>query len=96
MKHSLTTFGRNAAVFSFVFGGSLVLLFLITESEVLLFFGFLHLFPTVLVHGITLLLIIHNLYKHPNDYKEHLLIIFIMLLNIPIALGCAFVVLSIA
>ncbi len=94
MKHSITRFGKNAALFSLIFGISLALLFLITKADGLLIFGFFHLIPTVIIHGITLLIITGNLIRHPDDYKEHLLVIFMMLLNIPIAIGCAVVVLT--
>ena len=91
IKHSINKFGLMAAIFSAGLGILLTILFLITEEESFAIFGFMHLFPSVLFHGIVWLLIVLNAFRKPTDYKEHLIVLFIIPLNIPLAFLCAYV-----
>jgi len=95
LKYPLNKFAVKLAAFSACLGILFVLLFLITRSDFIAVVGFYHLIPTVIVHLAFLICIVFNAITHPKDLTEHFLTLFIMLLNIPLAIACAYIVLDI-
>lgn len=94
-KHRINRVALRAAAFSACFGIFLVLLVVITASRSLLPLGFYHLIPTVFIHLGLLLGVIINAILHREDMAEHVTTLFLMLLNIPLAIICSHIVFAI-
>lgn len=92
LKYRINRIALRAAIFSACLGLLLVVLFVLFRPKVLLIVGYFHLLPTVLIHVIILITVLVNTLKNPKELTEHFLTIFLMLLNIPLAIACARVV----
>lgn len=89
LKYRINRIALRAAAFSACLGLLLVVLFVLFRLKVLLIVGYFHLLPTVLIHLIILITVLVNTLKNPKELTEHFLTVFLMLLNIPLAIGCA-------
>lgn len=89
LKYRINRIALRATAFSACLGLLLVVLFVLFRHKVLLIVGYFHLLPTVLIHVIILSTVLVNTLKHPKELTEHFLTVFLMLLNIPLAIGCA-------
>lgn len=90
--HKINRFALKLAAFSACFGILLVILHLIFKSNDIIEIGMFHLYPTVIIHLIVLLLVIISAFNNSKDYKEHLGTIVLILLNIPLAFVCFLIV----
>jgi len=92
IKYKINKVALVLTAFSTCFGVLITILYLITKKIDIAILGFYHLFPTVIIHIILLLAVIINTMIHYEDRKEHFTIIILMLLNIPLAFGCFWIV----
>ena len=88
IKHPINRFALKLAAFSAVFGVLLVVLYATTKSPLFIYLGFFHLFPTIIIHICTLLGVVIKAFYHSEELQEYFFTIFLMLLNIPLAIGC--------
>ena len=95
IKYPINRFALKLALFSLCFGILQVIIYAIYPNGASLYIGFFHLFPTVALHSIVLLMILINSIKNYKDIGEHFLVILTMLANIPIAYGCFYAVMAI-
>ncbi|RMB56260.1 hypothetical protein EAX61_14975 [Dokdonia sinensis] len=95
LEHPINRFALKLAFFSAVFGLLQTLIYAVYPNDYSLVIGFFHLYPTVAVHLIVLLLVIINAVRKKCKIKEVFLTMGIMLLNIPLAYACAYLVLEI-
>ena len=78
--------GKQCAKFSFIVGTVILLLYLITKSDELIMFGCFYLIVACCINALLLILILFLLVSNPKSYREILITIGIIMLNIPIAL----------
>jgi len=90
--HKINRFALLLALFSACFGILLLIAYLVFRSDSLIEIGIFHLYPTVIIHLLMLLIVIINGINNRKDYKEHLITIGLMLLNIPLAFACFLIV----
>ena len=95
IKYPVNRFALRLMLFSLCFGLLQVIIYAIYPNETSLFIGLFHLYPTVIIHSIVLLIVLVNGIKHYKDMAEHFLVIITMLANIPIAFGCFYLVMAI-
>lgn len=95
LKHPINRFALKLALFSSVLGLLQTLIYAVYPNDNSLVIGFLHLYPTIAIHVIVLLMVIINAIIKKSALKEIFLTITIMLLNIPLAYACAYLVLEI-
>ena len=95
IKYPINRFALRLMLFSLCFGLLQVIMYAIYPNETSLFVGLFHLYPTVIVHSIVLLVVLVNGIQHYKDMAEHFLVIITMLANIPIAFGCFYLVMAI-
>jgi len=95
IKYPINRFALWLMLFSLCFGLLQVIIYAISPNETSLVFGFLHLYPTVIIHAIVLLIVLINGIKNHKDMGEHFLVMITMLANIPIAYGCFYIVIAI-
>lgn len=95
IKYPINRFALKLALFSLCIGILQVIIYAIYPNETSLFVGFIHLYPTIAIHTITLLIVLVNGIKSYKDMGEHFLVILAMLANIPIAYGCFYAVMII-
>ena len=74
------------ATLSFLLGTILLLLFLITQSNIILDIGLLYVIIAFVLNAITLVGLLVNLILNHQYYKENLFTILLFLLNIPITI----------
>lgn len=95
-KYPLNRFALKLALFSLCFGILQVIIYAIYPNDISIEIGVLHLYPTVAIHSIVLLIVIISGIKNYKDIGEHFLVILAMLANIPIAMGCFAAVLTLS
>lgn len=95
LRQPINRFALKLAAFSTIFGLLQVLIYVVYPNDNSLAIGFFHLYPTVAVHVIVLLMVIINAIIKKCQLKEVFLTVGIMLLNIPLAFACAYLVLEI-
>jgi hypothetical protein len=88
IAYPINRFALRLMLFSLCFGILQTIVYAIYPNDTSLIIGFLHLFPTVIIHTIVLIRIIANSVIHNRDIGEHFLVIITMLANIPIAMAC--------
>ncbi|MEP0264922.1 hypothetical protein [Dokdonia sp.] len=93
-KYPLNRFALKLALFSLCFGVLQVIIYAIYPNNISLRIGMIHLYPTVIIHSIVLLMVIISGIKNYKDLSEHFLVILAMLANIPIAIGCFYAILA--
>jgi len=84
----------KSVIFSAFLGIVLTTLYLITKDDSFLGIGFIHLIPTIPYHLIVFLILIFRVIASKENRIKGIQIAFIMLLNIPLALLCATIVLN--
>jgi len=87
-------FALKSALFSAILGILLTVLFLITEHDSILIIGFIHLFPTVIIQFIIFLVVLHTILFNEKETAYGLQVLFLILLNIPLAFICGFITLN--
>jgi len=88
IKYPINRFAFQLMLFSLCFGILQVIIYAIYPNGLSLQIGIFHLYPTVAIHNIVLLMVIVNAIKNYKNIREHFLVILAMLSNIPIAFGC--------
>ena len=91
-KYQINTIAQYAARFSLLFGLLQVAIFAVYPNEVSIEFGIAHLYPSIAIHLVLLLLVLINGIKNGIGTKEHLSTIGWLLLNIPMAYLCFIIV----
>lgn len=90
MKESnLYQLSIKSVIISAVIGTSITTLYLITKESVFMVIGFVHLIPTIPYHFVLLLAMLIRILTTKQRGSKGIQIVFIMLLNIPLALLCA-------
>ena len=87
IKQNINRKGLAVAIFSFLLGTLILLLYLITSAEALLVGGLFYVMIAFVLNSITLIGLIGNAIINRQYYKENLTTILIFLVNIPIAIG---------
>ncbi len=95
INYPINRFALKLALFSLCLGILQVIIYAIYPNETSLFIGLFHLYPTIAIHTIVLLMVLVNGIKNYRDMAEHFLVIVVMLANIPIAIGCFYAVMAI-
>lgn len=95
IKHSINRFALRLALFSLCLGILQVIIYAIYPNNTSISIGMMHLFPTVAIHTIVLIIVIINSIMNYKDIAEHFLVILGMLANIPTAFTCFYVVMTI-
>jgi len=95
IKYPINRFALRLMLFSLCFGILQVIIYAIHPNETSLIIGLFHLYPTIAVHTIVLLIVLINAIKNYKDIQEHFLVMITMLANIPIAYGCFYLVMAI-
>ncbi len=96
ITYPINRFALKLMLFSLCFGILQVIAYAIYPNETSISIGILHLYPTIAVHTIVLLIVLINGIKNRKDSGEHILVILTMLANIPIAIGCFYAVLMLS
>lgn len=88
LKYQINTIAQYAARFSLLFGLLQVAIFAVYPNDVSIEFGIAHLYPSIVVHLVFLILVFITGFKNRFNNKEHLRTIGWILLNIPMAYLC--------
>lgn len=75
------------ALVSFILGSTLFVSYLLLGSFKLIYFGFIHTMIATVINGIALVEIIGNAIINRHHFKENLITITLVLLNVPIVIG---------
>ncbi|WP_299212990.1 hypothetical protein [uncultured Dokdonia sp.] len=94
--YPINRFALKLTVFSLCFGILQVIIYAIYPNDTSIYIGLLHLYPTIAIHTIVLLIVLVNGIKNYKDIGEHFLVILTMLANIPVALGCFYAVITLS
>lgn len=94
-NYPINRFALKLALFSLFFGILQVIVYAMYPNDTSINIGIIHLYPTVAIHTIVLLMVLVNGIKNRKDMGEHFLVILAMLFNIPLAIGCFYVVILI-
>lgn len=95
-KYLINRFAIQLMLFSLCFGILQVIVYAIYPNDTSISIGIYHLYPTIIIHTIVLLMVLINGIKNYKDIGEHLLVILTMLANIPIAFGCFYAVVALS
>jgi hypothetical protein len=87
-KYHIIPIARYAARFSLLFGLLQVAIFAIYPNDISIEFGIAHLYPSIVIHLVLLLLVLINSLRHGLAKRENLITIGWILLNIPMAYLC--------
>jgi hypothetical protein len=87
-QYQINTIAQYAARFSLLFGLLQVAIFAVYPNDVSIEFGIAHLYPSIAIHLVLLLLVLLNAIKNGMGTNEHLSTIGWLLLNIPMAYLC--------
>lgn len=85
-KYKINYIAILLAIGSFCIGTMLLLLFKITQAEILMILGYFYIFLAAFINMLMLLSLVINAIIHFSDYKENLLTILGVLANIPITI----------
>ena len=94
--YPINKFALRLMLFSMCFGILQVIVYAIYPNDTSIHIGMMHLYPTIAIHTIVLLIVLINGIKNHKDIEEHFLVILTMLANIPIAFGCFYAVIALS
>jgi hypothetical protein len=90
--HSINRFAVKAAILTAGLGVLQAILFRLFKGETLLTFTAIFLFISFSMHTIILITVLVNGIRHYKQLQEHILTLGILLLNIPLAALCMYLV----
>ncbi len=83
-KHGINRAVILLALLSFIMGSLLFLLYLVTQSSLLIAFGILFVFLSAGSNFIFLLILLMNMIVYYKNFQEHFTAMMILLINVPI------------
>lgn len=92
--HKINRFAVKAAAFTASFGIFQALLIAVSNNELLMIFAFVYILLALIIYVLIFLSVLVHCIKYYKQLQEHLISLFILLLSIPLAWLCAFLILE--
>jgi hypothetical protein len=92
--HKINRFAVKVAAYTGGFGIFQALLIAVSNNELLMIFACVYVLLALIVHALIFLSVLVHCIKYYKQLQEHLISLFILLLNIPLAWLCAFLILE--
>lgn len=90
--HSINRFALKTAALTAGLGILQTLVLAIVENEILIIMACVYVLCAFIIHAIILLLVLVNGVINYKQLQEHIITLFVLLLNIPLTLLCTYII----